>query len=316
MSAIDLITLSDLKEFSGFPGAGRDSVLPRYITAASRQIEAEVNRRLRYRAPAEVAGAANILASTAWTDGSPGITGQPPAAGRTLIVIFRGPASGKITFTGTVGGVAGQTEAFDPRHGDEQHGLKFFTAISSIAIAGASAAGTVSAGCSRGYVEYHCPTGSDPCELLSMEWPIQNVLSLNEDASRAFGASTILTSGTDYVVTNDERGRRCRLLRLSSALPRPFVRGFRANELIHSAGFSASGVPEDIKDVCARLVKLYFDEIEKERLGMSGASDGAGNWTRFGPSKLTREMRGQLARYRRGRHGAETGERDFDLEAA
>jgi hypothetical protein len=319
MAALDLITLADLKTWIPLTGTGRDSVLKLFITAASRALETELGRRFRYRAPPEVEGAANIVAEAVIADGNLTIASQPNAAGRTLIVTVTDAnnsiTAGTVTATGTVGGVAGVTEVFDLALGLEQHGLKFFTALTGLSVAGLAGqavADKVKVGSSLGYVDYHKPDGGP--ELPSLEWPVRNILELNEDAARDFGSSTKLVADTDYLVTRRSEGDF--LIRLSSKLPTAWESGWRSIKQVYSAGYSAGNVPEDLKDACRRLVQLLYEEIAKDRLGMSGVSDSLGNWTRFAASGITREMRRQLQGFYRNRFGADTAERDFDLEAA
>lgn len=326
-SALDLISLSDLSTYKSKPGSSRDQALALFITAASRAIENHLGRRIRYRGPVEVEGAANIVASRPFSGEiipSGSIT-QPNAAGRTLIVtvtdVDLGVSGGLVTVTGTVGGQAGQTEVFNLSRGLRHHGLKFFSAISSIVVSDPSGAGTgdlLKIGSSVGYTEEHTRDPNDPCVCQPIEWPVRNILEVNEDAARAFGVTTKLTSGTDYflVRADTQRQERSSLLRLSSALPTAWAGGWRANKLVLASGYSAGEVPADLSDVARRLVTLLDDEVAKGRLGMSSVSDAIGNYTRFAAAGLTPEMRRQLEPYRRRSFGFETGERDWDLEEA
>lgn len=317
MSSRDIITLADLKAYVPIVGTGRDAVLDRFISAASRTIETDLGRRIVYRAPAEVEGAANIVASVAIANGALSIAAQPSSDGRTLIVTVtdanRSLTAGLLTVTGTVGGVAGVVRTFDLTV-SAHHGLDFFSAISAAVISGAQgqdAADTIKVGSSIGYVDYHTPDCTS--ELPSLEWPVRTVNELNEDSGRAFGASTKL-SGTGYLVKRASNGDW--LVRLSSNQPIPWVGGWRSVKQVYSAGYSVANVPEDIKDVCRRLVAILYQEVDKGRIGLSGGADATGNWQRFARAALAAEMRQQLDVYRRSRFGSDTAERDYDLEAA
>lgn len=312
MAAVDLITLADLKASTGLQGNAKDGVLPLSITAASRWIENVVGRRLVYRAPATTEAA--VLAAQAWATGALVVGAPPNAAGRTLVVTFSSASAGVLTVTGTVGGQAGVTETFDAANGLVQHGLKFFTAVASAAATGAAGGGTVTVKTSQGYTEFHRAYCDDPAVIYPLEWPVQNVLEVNEDTGRSFGASTRLVAGTDYVLEHGEDGDR--LIRLSSALPTPWSDGWRPIRQLTSAGYTVATVPAEAKDVCRRLAKLLHDEISKGLLEIASGSNALGNWSRFGPARLTREMSAALAPLKRRRFGAETGVRDFDLEAA
>lgn len=327
-SALDLISLSDLGAYKARGGPERNRALVRFITAASRAIEAEVGRRLRYRGPLEVAGGANIVASTAFNGaGALGIANQPNAAGRTLVVTVKDAdpetpiTDGLVTIIGTVGGVL-TTVVIDLSAGLVQHTLEFFTALTSITVsgqAGAVAGDTIKVGSSVGYTELHTVERRSECWVLNpIEWPVASILEVNEDAARAFGASSRLTAGTDYqlVVADERRMERSSLIRMSSSMPSPWMGGFEANRGILSAGYSAAGVPEEIRGIAERLVELLEDEIANGRLGVSTRSDPSGNFTRYAAAGLTPEMRRQLAAYRRRTYGTETGTRYFALEEA
>lgn len=317
MAAHDQITVADLKAFAPLVGNGRDAVLQRYVSTASKMIEDDLGRRLRFRAPAEAVS--DLVASILPADGALTIANQPNAAGRTVFVELTDDDSsvraGQVTLTGTVEGVAGVTESITLAPG-KQHGLKFFTALSNAVVsgvAGAVGADRIRIGTTVGYVEYHTPDCADPC-LLPLEWPVAQLLEVNEDAARVHGTSTRLVSGTDYLLTRKSGGDG--LVRMSSLLPRAWMSGWRSTKLTLSAGYSMATMPDQVRDVCRRLALLLYDEIENKRLGMSGRSDAQGNWTRFAPSMLTPEMHLALGSLRRYRYGSDTGERDFDLEAA
>ena len=319
MAALDLITLDELKAYRDFAGSGRDSALRLEVSAAAGMIEDELGRRVVYRGPAEVAGAANILASTAFNDGSVGSFTAQPSGPRTLIVNFASTiTAGTATITGTVEGVAGVTETFNVADGPVQHGIKPFTALSNRTVASSAGAGNWRIGSSVGYLEYHTMDPSEPVALLALDWPVRYVIEVNEDSSRAYGTSTKLVAGTDYqlVFQDDRRQGRSSLLRITSSLQSSWAGGWRANRHTLVSGYRIAEVPARIKDVCAKLALLLYDELEPGRIGVSGRADTNGNWTRFGPSRLTPEMRALLAPFRRRSYGIETGERDVDLEAA
>ena len=58
-----LASVADFKDTLNIGGPAKDDVIERCINAASRLIEADLSCRLRYRAPEEIEGAANIVAS-------------------------------------------------------------------------------------------------------------------------------------------------------------------------------------------------------------------------------------------------------------
>lgn len=313
MAALDYITLADLKTYGLLTGSNRDAVLAQFVTVASRQLDNLLGRRLVYRAPPETANADNIVVSRALANETvPGVSITQPAAGRTLIINFSGsPSAALVVVTGTVAGVAGTTETFDFANGARQHGLKFFTAISSIVVT-ATGAGTLTIGASVGYIEYHTPDGTS--ESWPMEWPVAQLLEVNEDVSRTYAASSQLVANTDYILTRSRRGDK--LVRLWGTQPGRWLLGFRAIRKTYSGGYTAATVPGDLKDACRKLTKLLYDEVDKNRLGLSGMSDATGNWSRFAAASITPETSAALEQFKRNRFGADTAQVDFDLEAA
>lgn len=317
LAAYSFATLAEAKAFLIATGTAKDSQLELALMQASRALEAYLGRRIVYRAPPEVDGAANIVASVTLANGSLTVAAQPGSGGRTLIVTVtdtdRSLTAGQLVVTGTVGGVAGTTETFDLAAGVPQHGVKFFTAISGAVVSGLAGHGAgdvVKVGSSEGYVEYH-----SPCEQLIvslLEWPIQQIRDVNEDPGRAYATSTQLVAATDYIA---QKGNGF-LIRQSFPSPMSWSDGWRAVRAVYSGGYyGQANVPADLKGACLRLTGLLYDETQKGRLGVSSMADAVGNWTRFGPASLTQELREAVASHKRWM-GPFTGERDFDLEAA
>lgn len=315
-----LVSLADFKDTLNLKGDSKDEVIERAINSASRLIEADLGRRLRYRAPEEVAGGANIVASVALTNGALTVADQP-AGSRTIIVSItdtdRSVRSGTVTVTGTVDGVAGTTEVFDlSAQQARYHGRKFFTAISGIVVASASApvaqtSDLIAVGTSLGMVEYHDPRGCARIQL--REWPVYAFAEINEDPNRVYAAATALDADDDYQYSASGEVTRVD----TSGLPFAFWSGYRAIKVRYSAGYgSISTVPPDLKDVCLRLAGTKYKEWERGALGITGMSDQLGNYTRIGAAALTNDMRDDLATYRRSDLFTTTAERDFDEEAA
>src|SRR5688572_25489040 len=86
LAAHALITLAEAKAYIPLTGAGLDTFLEQVIGSWSLEIEKLLSRRLVYRAPPEVDGAANIVASVAVSNTALTLAAQPSSAGRTLIV--------------------------------------------------------------------------------------------------------------------------------------------------------------------------------------------------------------------------------------
>jgi hypothetical protein len=310
--------LASLKDFKGtvnLAGKGKDDVIERALNASSRIIEAELGRRLRYRAPEEISGGANIVATVAISNATLTLAAQPTAS-RTLIVTItdadRSIHSGLVTVTGTVSG-ASTTEVFDLSAGQSRyHGRKFFTAIASVVtstVVGNTSADTIAVGTSLGMVEYHDPCGEIRIKL--QEWPVYSIADIYEDPNRDYAAATLLTATTDY-----ESSTSGSVVRVLSALPIAWWSGYRAVKVRYSAGYgSLSTVPDDLKDLCIRLAGVKVAEFERGSLGTTSVSDNLGNFSRI-TATLTRDQRDELAEYRRGDLFSTTAERDFDEEAA
>jgi hypothetical protein len=322
LPAFAQISLAELKRYANVAGSGKDQELEDAIALASQDIEEEGlgGRRVVYRGPVEDDD--NIMAAAALANGPsfPSIAGQPNSAGRTLVVkrvdADRGLTGGTLTVTGTVGGVAGTTEVFDLTAGDELHGLKFFTAISGLSLAGVAGSGagdTLQIGTSPGYTELYSPSGGS--EIIPLDWPIQNVVEINEDLNGVFGVTTALVAGTQYEIREPFSVRR-RIARVSNLTDYAFYPGYRVVRGRMSAGYRTQAkVPPKIKGVCKELAAWYYQHSEKREFGMQNVSDGLGGRSFSGPPLLTDGMKNRLAAYLRPEFDA-TAERDFALEAA
>jgi len=319
LAAHALISLAELKEYLRETGKAEDAQFERAIMRATEAIEAEGvgGRRLVYRAPVEDDDL--VVASAVIADGALTVAASPNSEGRTLVVTKtdadRTVLAGTLTMTGTVGGTAGVTEAFDLSLADVQHGVKFFTAISAAAItatSGADAADTVKVGTSEGYIELYSPGGQTEL-ICPMEWPIQSVIDVNEDADRVFAAATALVEDTDFEIRNRSRIGRA-LARLDDSLDYAWIGGRRVIRVRYSAGYKTSAtVPEKIKGVCLELAAWYHQHETRKEWGLSSRSDGIGSVTRSGPPILTSGMVAALGSYFRSESGV-TAERDFALE--
>jgi hypothetical protein len=308
----DLITLPEFKRYLPMAGVKEDQTVSEHISAASRTVEEYLDRRLVYRAPGDDAQNDNVVASVAYAD-SAGLTiaSQPGSGGRTLIVTLTTGTAGTVTVTGTVAGVAGTTEVFDVANGRHQHGVKFFTAIASIAVAGAAGNGNIKVGSSAGYVEYHSPY-SGSAELWTLEWPIRQVAEVNEDVSLTFGSTTALAA-SQYAVRRELR----QLARVSTNLDFPWYSGRRVVRLTYSAGyFGTANVPEAIKLATKKLAAWSYRESSRVLHGQASGADATGSFVLLGPAMLTTGMKADLDPYLRPEMFDRTGERDWDTEAA
>lgn len=321
LPAYALVSLAELKRYMPAQGTAKDLELEEAIAIASQDIEEEGlgGRRLIYRGPVEDDDNIMVAATLANGSSTPAIAGQPNSAGRTLVVkrvdADRGVTGGILTVTGTVGGVAGSTEVFDLTLGDELHGVKFFTAVSALALTGVTGSGsgdTLQIGTSAGYTELYSPR--DTSEIIPIEWPIQNVIEVNEDLNSVFGSTTALTAGTQYELREASTLRR-RIARISNGLDFAFYSGYRVVRGRMSAGYRTQAmVPPKIKGVCKELAAWYFQHSERHQYGLQSTSDALGSRSFSGPPMLTTGMKDRLAAYLRPEFGV-TAERGW-TEAA
>lgn len=173
---------------------------------------------------------------------------------------------------------------------------------------------------SRGALtEYHAKDpGRYPLDhqLYLNEWPVVSVTSVHEDPNRAYGASTLLTVTTDYVVSKPAG----KLLRVSNAVPIYWSNSWRAQKVIYVAGYedtagspaAAAPVPYSILRVFDELVGWMIQQRQAKELGLQSRSDAMGNRSFSGPAYITPGMQaaldaaGAMPASRRG----VTGERD------
>lgn len=162
-------------------------------------------------------------------------------------------------------------------------------------------------------VEYHTMQADGAAlfteKLWTLQFPIIAVASVNEDSAwpRTYGASSLLVEGTDYEVAKAKGLIR----RLSSTGTWLWASspggGSRAIRVTYTAGYAAAAVPERIKTVALRLIANMWGENERKAFGLLSQSDSQGNFTRFGPTTLSKDMQDDL--YTERRQGmCETGE--------
>jgi hypothetical protein len=312
-----LVTLAELKEIFPVSSTGRDDAFRNAINRASRRCEEIASRRFVSRSP--TVSAAGIIATLA--NGAQTIAGSPPAPGGVLVVtVPAGITAGTLVVTGTVAGVEGVTETFDLSLGvSTLYGVKFFTTVASATVTGLTGSGTASVGYSFGHVDYFTP---DHCatELWLVDYPVQQVLAVHEDATRAYGSDTLLVEGTDFLVTGSQVGRhRGVLQRTSSATSglAAWLSAFRAQRVIHSAGyFTVANVPQGLKSIAARLARFYFDQEQGESSqDVAQETDSMGSRTRVSRKEFMAAIREDLEEYVNHGYPADAI-RDWDQEAA
>lgn len=157
--------------------------------------------------------------------------------------------------------------------------------------------------------EYHSmlPTGEGVSELHTLEWPIVTVTDVWEAITwpRTYSASEKLVVNTDYLISKP----RGILHRIFSGGCLWWAQGLRSIKVTYKAGYlTTADVPAIIKETALRYAALAYRENERQQQGVSSMSDAAGNVTRFGPARLTKDMQDTLTNERRSRFH-ETGER-------
>ena len=129
------------------------------------------------------------------------------------------------------------------------------------------------------------------------QYPVISITSVHESAALTYDATTLLTSGTDYLLADANAGA---LDRISGGGPIGWLAGYRVIQVVYSAGYAdTSSVPEDIKYQCKRLIGTAWSEATRKEFGLSSVADDMGNISRFFPPGLNASMRDALEGYRR-----------------
>jgi hypothetical protein len=143
--------------------------------------------------------------------------------------------------------------------------------------------------------------------LYLRQYPIIGVTSVHESDSRTYDSTTLLTSGTDYIV-NEPKGKLIRTY--SSGDVREWLVGFRTIQVLYTGGYAdTASVPADIKLVAMREAAILFREINRKEQGMISISDAQGSFTRLAPAEISKRMLDALADHRLSPMNA-TGEVD------
>jgi hypothetical protein len=156
-------------------------------------------------------------------------------------------------------------------------------------------------------VEYHTMTvdGRDlfTCELRQRQWPIIAITSVYEDTAswpRTYPASTLLTVDVDYQKVRTQRDFIRRLNTGWGSAARIWGTGIRAIKLTYTGGYATTAtVPRSIKTQAKKYAALLWREIDRKMQGVSSQSDALGNFQRFGPATITKEMEDALSTERR-----------------
>ena len=159
---------------------------------------------------------------------------------------------------------------------------------------------------SRGAItEFHTVWGA-VSEIFMTQYPVIGITTIHEDEARVFGAASLLTENTDYIV-NKPFGK---VIRIDSNLQSTWLTGWRAIKCVYTAGFAnTAGVDATIKHAALRTVALMYGELERREIGYSSISDAAGNVSRLVPGGLNQDVKRALYAHRRMEQNP-TGETD------
>lgn len=137
-------------------------------------------------------------------------------------------------------------------------------------------------------------------ELYLNEYPIVSVTTVHEDSARAYGADTLLTANTDYVVSKPTG----KLVRVAGAAPSAWISSWRAVKVVYVAGYQntagnisgADAVPPTILRVFDELVGWMIRQRISKEVGLQSVSDALGNRSFSGPAYITPQMEALLMR--------------------
>jgi len=154
--------------------------------------------------------------------------------------------------------------------------------------------------------EYHT-VPDERSRLVLLDWPIQTLTSVHEDAQREYGDDYLLTVSEDYISVAP-KGELIRVWESGGECA--WEMGFRAIKVVYTPGYaSTTTVPSDLADLCLEIAARIFKETDRKTWGLSGQSDAAGNWQRFAPGVLTPQIRERVESFGRPKWDR-TGERD------
>lgn len=153
-------------------------------------------------------------------------------------------------------------------------------------------------------VEFHTVARAEH-ELLLLDWPIVTVTSVHEDTTREYAAASLLT--TDQYIVSKPGGKLIRVEALSGASS--WLPGFRAIRVAYKPGYAIANVPARYKDAVGQIAAILWGEKKRGNWGVTGMSDGQGNFTRLSASHLPAYITEPIEADRAPR-GHRTGERD------
>ncbi len=145
------------------------------------------------------------------------------------------------------------------------------------------------------WIEYHEVSRTEPSVIRLLHWPpVSPITEIAEDSNRAYGSSTVLTEGTDFLVDYNTG----KITRLSGDSPTSWLAGFEPIRVKFNGGWTLENVPPKIKKVVGEyMARIYTAEVEQS-YAFQTVNDARGTVTHFGPVMLTLPMRKRLADYK------------------
>ena len=140
--------------------------------------------------------------------------------------------------------------------------------------------------------------------LYPNQGPIVSITSVYEDPARAYGAGTLLTVGTDYIVSQPASSAEGKIIRVASSLPQAWATGWRAVKVTGLFGFKdTAGVVSTAQDVHPVILDVFDDltawivrHRTKGEAGTDSATDAMGTRTLWaGPPMVTEGMKTRLS---------------------
>ncbi len=159
---------------------------------------------------------------------------------------------------------------------------------------------------SKHWVEYHECDSYSPHVLRVLHWPIQTdwaSLEIAEDSDREYGATTVLTSGTDYRIVNDG-DHTSKIIRLDGDYTTAWESGYEAIRITIKGGWAIADIPPPIKRICKEYLARQYHANANQSYAFERVTDARGTISHYGPVMLTKPMRNVLAEY--ADHGAAT----------
>jgi hypothetical protein len=153
--------------------------------------------------------------------------------------------------------------------------------------------------------EWHSPDNAS--EIYVLDYPIISVTTVHESSvwPRVYDATSLLVEDTDYQVMK----KVGKIRRIGTGGVRVWESGARRVQVVYTAGYAnTASVPYRLKKPCLKLGALLWAETTRNQFGVSGMSDGLGNWTRFAAAGITGEIAADLETERRIEF-SRTGER-------